>query len=324
MEKNKGANLIRVFEHYNLLPSQFSSIEKANCPFHEDANPSMIVNFEEGNYYCFGCGESGESFEFVKGIESKYNGTTSELKALQIHTQILNNDISNNLKNIIQHVSTKKATQPEDYEELYLQAHDYYFGLKKIDWLNPQNEEEEKAKDYLINRGFTAEVLNKIKATITYNDSYPIIFPMFDNEEFKGWVCRTTDPIIEKKRKYLYNTGFSRATTLAGNYGSKRYVFITEGYMDMLKFRQYGIDNVVAILGWKISNDQIQKLKDRGVEYVISALDNDKAGHKGSAYLKQHFKVKKLKYLKGIEDPGDMTKDQLFRSINKTIERKTK
>lgn len=101
-----------------------------------------------------------------------------------------------------------------------------------------------------------------------------------DNGKFKGWVCRTTVKEIEQKRKYLYNTGFSRANTVVGNYGSEKYVIIVEGYMDMLKFLQFGVDNVCAIFGWKMSDNQFKKLKASGIKFVISALDNDECGKK--------------------------------------------
>ena len=104
-----------------------------------------------------------------------------------------------------------------------------------------------------------------------------------DNKKFKGWVCRTTDKQVEAKRKYLYNKGFSRANTLCGDYGNKEYVIVVEGFMDRLRFIEVGIepDNVVAILGWKMSDEQQKKLKDKGIKYIISALDNDTAGKKG-------------------------------------------
>ena len=125
---------------------------------------------------------------------------------------------------------------------------------------------------------------------------------------------------VEEKRKYLYNEGFSRATTLVGNYGSKDYVFVVEGYMDRLKFIQFGYDNVVAILGWKMSDDQIAKLKEAGVTKVISALDNDPCGKKGSEYLKRFFKVTRFTYLKGVKDPGDMTKDTFRKMFERTMQ----
>lgn len=323
MKKNDGANLIKVFDYYDMLPENFSTQEKIQCPFHDDLNPSMIVNFGEGNYYCFGCGESGDPFDFVKGIEEKYSNNASDLESLYIYTKVINGEVPNGLDKAIKYtLKKKKYEEAKDYEELYFQAHDYYFGLRKVDWENPGNKYEEHARDYMVSRGFTEKALNDVKAKITYNDSYPIILPIFDNEDFKGWVCRTTTKEIEQKRKYLYNKGFSRLTTLAGNYKGEKFVYIVEGYTDMLKFRQYGINNVVAILGWKITDEQIQKLKDEGIENVVSALDNDKAGKKGSSYLREHFNTKRLKYLKSVNDPGDMTKQQLCKSINKTFGRK--
>lgn len=143
---------------------------------------------------------------------------------------------------------------------------------------------------------------------------------MLDNGIFKGWVCRTMIKEIESRRKYLYNKGFSRATTLVGNYGSKQYVFVVEGYMDMLKFIQYGVNNVVAILGWKMSAQQMQKLKDKGITKIICALDNDECGRKGYRYLKKYFKVTRFRYLKGIKDAGEMTKEQFEKCLNKTMQ----
>ena len=138
-------------------------------------------------------------------------------------------------------------------------------------------------------------------------------------EGFKGWVCRTMIKSIEERRKYLYNEGFSRATTLVGNYGTKDYVFVVEGYMDRLKFVQFGEDNVVAILGWKISPQQIQKLKDKGITKIISALDNDDCGKRGTEFLKKSFKVTRFTYLKGIKDPGEMTQESFNKMFKRTM-----
>ena len=138
---------------------------------------------------------------------------------------------------------------------------------------------------------------------------------MTDNSKFRGWVCRTDKPEVESFRKYLYNKGFSRATTVVGAYGNgqkfsskfaSKYVIIVEGYMDRLKLVQFGIENAVAILGWKMSEGQLKKLKDAGIEVVVSALDNDDCGRKGTEFLREHFNVIRFKYLKGIKDPGDM------------------
>lgn len=39
------------------------------CPFHAEKTPSFSVNAEEGLYYCFGCGASGDAITFVRETE---------------------------------------------------------------------------------------------------------------------------------------------------------------------------------------------------------------------------------------------------------------
>ena len=124
---------------------------------------------------------------------------------------------------------------------------------------------------------------------------------------------------VEKKRKYLYNDGFRKRDTLCGTYEQNKVVFVCEGFMDYLSLRTRGhIKNVVAILGWHISDEQVQKLKDKGVTTVVSALDNDKAGNKGTEYLKRFFHVIRFDYPEGVKDAGEMSEQELKMAIRRT------
>ena len=38
---------------------------KAVCPFHDDTNPSLKLNFEKGLFHCFACGAKGNVLDFV-------------------------------------------------------------------------------------------------------------------------------------------------------------------------------------------------------------------------------------------------------------------
>jgi DNA primase len=314
--KPGGNELAKVLWYYNLIPDVSALTQKIVCPFHEDINPSMIVNFEDGSWFCFGCNSSGDAIKFVKLMEAQYN-KLNDLQAYKKYLQILKSKKCSGIK-----LDRALVKQKPHQKDLYNEAYDYYHGLKKVNWEDSGtfgDNEESEAKTYMMDRGFSPDTLNKCKAKVTYNRSYGIIFPMLDNGKFKGWVCRTMLKAVEAKRKYLYNKGFSRANTLVGNYGKHNYVIVVEGYMDRLKFVQFGEDNVVAILGWKMSQQQIQKLKAAGIKNVISALDNDTCGKQGAEFLKQHFNVTRFAYLKGVKDPGDMTQELFNKMFRRTM-----
>ena len=299
-----GDELAKVLYHYGLLESDESEF-KIICPFHNDINASMKINLNEGTFYCFGCARTGDAIKFVAYV----NRNMDDLHACIEYHKILRG------KKVEQiHVNKgKKRIKPDNKQALII-AKDFYYGLSEIDW----EKEDCFERDYMIKRGFTVETLNRCKAKLTYNLSYPIVFPMKDLGNFRGWVCRTTNKNVEKRRKYLYNEGFSRRNTLVGDYASKTIVLV-EGYMDYLKMKQYGVKKVAAILGWKITEQQITKLKEQGVNVVISALDNDSCGHKGTEYLKKFFNVIPFQYPDGVKDPGEMGQKLFDKAKRKTI-----
>jgi DNA primase len=293
IDKKSGHDtLAKVLHYYGLLEGEDEF--KIVCPFHSDVNASMQITLHENFFYCHGCAKSGDALQFVMYV----NKDKDDLHACMEYFKILK---SKSVKHI--HIEGRRFKAKADNKQALIEAEDFYYGLKSIDWRHTKCPE----RDYMEARGFTPATLNKCNAKLTYNASYPIVFPMFDLGTFKGCVCRTTNKVVEQKRKYLYNEGFSRRSTLVGDYKSK-VVVLVEGYMDRLKFIQFGAKNVGAILGWKVTEQQITKLKEQGVEYVISALDNDKCGNEGTKYLKKFFKVIRFQYPDGVKDPGEMDK----------------
>lgn len=43
----------------------------AQCPFHEDRSPSFRVYPQQARFHCFGCGASGDVFEFLQRLDGK-------------------------------------------------------------------------------------------------------------------------------------------------------------------------------------------------------------------------------------------------------------
>lgn len=76
------ADITEVVEEY--VPLRRTGKEmKALCPFHEEKTPSFYVVPSKGFYKCFGCGESGDAFDFVMKMEGvDFMGACRVLAAL--------------------------------------------------------------------------------------------------------------------------------------------------------------------------------------------------------------------------------------------------
>lgn len=53
--RNDGISVRRVGKEWSLL-----------CPYHDEVVPSLFLNNETGEWYCFGCGEKGNLFKLVQ------------------------------------------------------------------------------------------------------------------------------------------------------------------------------------------------------------------------------------------------------------------
>jgi len=292
---------ISVLKHFDMFEPLSSY--KVICPFHGDKNPSMLINLDEANFYCFGCGAHGSSYELIKQFYPSYN----QFEIVRCAKRIVGHREQKKERNIIQ-VAEKKLNMAA--------VRDYFFNLPEVNWYKV----DDPVKEYMKKRGFKMSTLNMAGARINATDSYKIVFPILDNGVFRGYVGRTTVKEIEEQRKYIYNTGFRRSKTLAGVYSGSS-VLVVEGFLDMLKARQNGVKSVVAVLGWKMSDKQREKLLHRGIRNVICGLDNDKAGEKGYAYLKtlNEFNVVRLHYPKDIKDFGDVDKKVFNAAIKKQL-----
>lgn len=303
VSEERKQEFIAVLKHFDMFEPLSSY--KVVCPFHGDKNPSLLIDLDNAKYYCFGCGVHGSSYDLIKQFYPSYN----QFEVVRCARRIVGNKEKKTETRIIQ-VAEKK---------LNMQAvRDYFFNLPKVNWYKV----DDSVKDYMRQRGFKMSTLNMIDARINATDSYKIVFPIMDNGVFRGYVGRTTDKEIEQKRKYIYNTGFRRSKTLAGVYKGSA-VLVVEGFLDMLKARQNGLQSVVAVLGWKMSDKQKKKLMHRGIKTIICGLDNDQAGEKGYRYLAglNEFNVVRLKYPNGIKDFGDVDKDIFQKYIKKQIKK---
>src|SRR3989304_5198101 len=66
---------------------------KACCPFHEDKHPSFSVNEESGVFYCFGCGATGDVFDFLMKWSGKdFREVCAHLGIHGLHKRVIPDD----------------------------------------------------------------------------------------------------------------------------------------------------------------------------------------------------------------------------------------
>lgn len=316
-QSQNQSEFIALLKYYGLYEPQ--QLYKVVCPFHADKNASMQINLEKCFFYCYGCGCKGSTFELYK---LKQNTNKSDLLLKIKLNKLLNKLIYKRkyIKEKKENISPISVENKLTYKQGIKLSRNYYYNLPTPNWFKPSlnssvEEETRLCLTYMKARGYTPLLLTKFGAKPSLNSNYPICIPLLENGLLRGYVMRTFDKEIEQQRKYLYNRGFQRKLILPGTYEKSKPIVLVEGYLDFLKAKQIGIKNCAALLGWKISTEQIAKLKKYKITKIICGLDNDEAGNKGYNYLKLLHKkglldsAERIRYPKGCKDMGDIQRN---------------
>ena len=129
--------------------SQYTQLKKAGrsfmgrCPFHQEKTPSFSVSQEKGVYHCFGCGKSGNIFNFIMDIDNVSFYEAVKLLAEKANIKIEFDEEPYEDKNKIEIL----------YEINKAAARFYYDILMSYDGIY--------AKEYLNHRGIRDETITK-------------------------------------------------------------------------------------------------------------------------------------------------------------------
>ncbi|MBK4764784.1 MAG: DNA primase [Pantoea sp. Brub] len=117
----------------------------AYCPFHKERTPSFVVNSEKQFFYCFGCGIHGNIIDFIMNYEKiTFVEAIEELAAF--------NNISISYENCTNFAINSNCQRLSLYQ-LNDKINTFYrISLKDIN--------AKYAKDYLINRGLSNEIID--------------------------------------------------------------------------------------------------------------------------------------------------------------------
>ena len=126
---------------------------KACCPFHKEKTPSFTVSSEKGFFYCFGCQEGGDIFDFVMKMENLSFAETVEKLA----------DIAG--------VEYKPQTNFSAADQQRLQTRKTLEFAKNFYHKNLMAAGAEAARSYVKSRGLTKETVVKFELGLAKNDA---------------------------------------------------------------------------------------------------------------------------------------------------------
>ncbi len=269
------------------------------CPFHSEKTPSFIVSPSIQRYKCFGCGESGDIFNFVEKTEHLDFIDVLEKLAKEAGVEI-KKDVSFN--KTFEKVFQINNLATEFYAQELLKninAKNYLFNKRKFSkkivddfklgyatggtgFLQHTKRKASFSKEELLSSGLFFEKEGVIKDRFFKR----IIFPIHNTQ---GKVVGFTGRILENSKygpKYLHTPEtalFKKSKLLYGLFQAKTHIresdlcIICEGTTDVISAHQKGTKNIVAPLGTAIAEEQL-KLLTRFTKNILLLMDNDEAG----------------------------------------------
>ncbi len=302
-EVRKKADIVDIISDYIPIEPKGKNYF-ALCPFHDDHNPSLSISREKQIFNCFTCHTGGNVFNFVMeyenvsfpeavkivgnkvGIDLQYKTSTKSMVSSPLFEVM---DLAK--KYYLNKINTTKGVEAKKYLNNRGIDNDtislFEIGLASdekdslVTFLNKQNIENNILNDLGLLTINGPEVYdtfrNRIMVPIHNLEGNTVGFGgrTYNNDESAKYI-NTKETNIFKKGHILFN--YHMAKSHVKKYKS---IILVEGYFDVIKMSASGIDNVVALMGTAVTNDQIAALKKLRTT-IILLLDSDQAGKNAS------------------------------------------
>lgn len=345
-----GNNIEDVISGYVRLQRKGTSY-MGLCPFHNEKTPSFSVHPARQTYHCFGCGASGDVFNFLMEYEKLSFKEAVRTLAVRAGIEIPTEDVSEEKKKEISEKSRLFDIQKEA-AKFYLFKLRTPEGRIASEYLKNRGLSDETIKSfalgysgrdgsglyqYLKEKGYT-DALLKESGLFTWDEKRNtmsekfwnrVMFPIMDiNRKVIGFGGRVFG---DAKPKYLNSPEtklFDKSRNLYGLYAARasrqKNIIICEGYMDVISLHQAGFTNAVASLGTALTSQQAALLH-RYTKEVLLMYDSDEAGIKaalrGIPLLRNAGLSSRVVNLKPYKDPDELLKAKGHDELAGRIER---
>ena len=295
-------------------------------PFKTEKTPSFTVNDEKGFYHCFSTAEHGNIFDFIMKTQNLKFGEAVKYLA----------NLAGMQPYLFSKKDEEREKQWNEYSEIFKLYVEFYhkeliqnqvFNFAR-EYLKKRNLSKKEVVDFKIgyvpqNPNFFENLKSKfdekiiIDTGLFYFDEKKnhyverfkdrIIFPINsitgqpialggrtikENNYMAKYINSPETPFF-KKGSNLYNLDFARKLS-----NKVEYIYLVEGYMDVVSLSSKGIENVVANLGTSLTDRQVTIL-NQFYDDIIICFDGDESGYKAALRAAENL-IKELKPEKQI------------------------
>ncbi len=274
---------------------------KACCPFHSEKTASLIVNPAKGIFKCFGCGKGGNTIEFIKEYENVEFKDAVEIGAKKLDVDFKWNKNSRWDEARFKHEESLyiACNIIETYFQEQVNHKDAQDYIEKRKLAIPQNSSfsigyapnDNALLNYAKEKGLKTEILEEVGVLKSSDNGiydffrHRLIFPV-SNSRGQTIAFAGRDLSVNSKVKYLnthesciYTKGNELYALNIARFAIKKEdrAYIVEGYSDVLRMHDIGIENTIATCGTALTQAQVKLLK----KYTNKAsliYDGDAAG----------------------------------------------
>lgn len=313
----------------------------AICPFHDDKNPSLTISPEKRIFKCFVCGTGGNAITFVqKHLNIPYQEAVRKVaEIIGFQDERLQSEAS------VPSVNKDKQSLYDtinDLQSLYKYCLNIPEGKEASDYLEKRHLDKdeiekygigyalndgEKTIEYLQKKGHSLDKIKDIGivSSISNADANAgrLIFPLCDqNGQVVGFSARKIDNSNKETPKYVNSpdTKIFKKSHILYNYHNAKisarrdgYIYVLEGFMDVMALDKAGMPSAVALMGTSLSNEQIELLRRLNVE-VRLCLDGDNPGQRGMMKIILQFNKAGIPFRlvcnpNDLRDPDDILQE---------------
>ena len=274
-------------------------------PFKNEKTPSFTVNDDKQFYHCFATSEHGNIFDFVMKTQNlKFGEAVKFLANLAgmrpytfskqdeerekawkeyssiynqyvkfYHDELLKNEDSNNARDYLKKRNLSKE-EVKKFKIGYVKRNSNFYDQIKKDFSDKVLIESGLFYFDEKNKIFLERFRDRITFPINNISGQPIGLGgrTFQDKNYLAKYINSPETSFFRKGSNLYNLDLARKLS-----NKIEYVYLVEGYMDVIGLSKNGIENAVANLGTSLTDKQILVL-NQFFNDIIICFDGDESG----------------------------------------------